>query len=777
MWIKQAQIISFGQFQQINFDFKNDFQVIFGLNEAGKTTLHQFISGVLFGFPTARGNKKKTFENIAGGAYGGGLTICVDDQDYLIKRIGRTESQVKLINLNSGQEYANPEEKLQVLLAPLTLELFNAIYSFDQEALLKIFNLRPDSFNDHLRSIATPGAEEWMQVANDLDKKAALNMGRTKTAKRPLNQALENLNQLEKQYQQRLAASPNLLELEQELKECRQVLKTLQLQQKDHQRQAANQSNLAAYRPAFRQLQQLEVKLKERQSLMTPEISQQIKSAHLKIQTEEQLEKPSKTQAELDQAEYHLEQLEKVSFAKQQVEKDLQDDELQLQMLRNKWQVENLPKPLNADQLRVMHQKLRATSSKELFLQPMDFTGFVLIILGILLLLFKQMGGAISLIVIGIGVLAWHFGHSKQSTEAEFDLIAVDSEYQNWKPEMVDLVQGDARQQTVLKTKLETDQARLQTIKQQIIPLEQELEWLGNNSNFNQRRSRLAELKLKQQQFKQEQAKRLKEQATMQSLLGQLGLQTWDEFQQRQVADQQTQELLEKKRLLNEQLKDVDIQLLDELPTDDQRIQHQQEIMHEINQQQAKLSQLEYQWDQIKQDDSLEYLGQKLADTRTEVFDDLQQYFVEKLSSQWIQSILNQTIGERLPQLMKQASEYLQILTNGRYIELKYTKTLLRAKNEQGDLFNLIDLSKGTAEQIYVALRLAFIQQMDSTAKLPILIDDAFVDFDAERRTNLIKILEQFVEAGYQVIYFTAHQIRQKNMINLSNVKRGKGHE
>lgn len=775
MWIKQAQINSFGQFQQINFDFENDFQVVYGLNEAGKTTLHQFISGVLFGFPTARGSKKKTFENLVGGTYGGNLTINVHNQDYRITRIGRTESKLTLTDLDSEKEYDNPEKKLQEILVPLTSELFNAIYSFDQEALLAIFNLRPDSFNDHLRSIATPGAEEWMQVATDLDKTAALQMGRTKTAKRPINQALSHLNQLEQQYQQRLTQSPNLLELEQELNQRRQNLNALQEQQKMQQKRAANQSDLAAYRPALQQLQQLDDQLSNRQQMMEPELSRKITALNFQIHTDGHSETPSITKSQLDQADRNLELLEHISSKKQQLEKNLQDDEQQLQMLRSKWQVDNLPKPLSTEQLSAFQAS--QSISNEPFLKPMMLGGIIFVILGILLLLLKQISGASIFIIVGLGLIVWQYGHVQSVSVPNFDLVEIDSEYQHWKPEMVDLVQGDAREQMILKDNIATDQGKLQDIQGQIIPLDQALACLGQDDNHNQRRLKLSELKLKQQHFDQEQSKRLKQQATMQSLLKKLGLQSWSEFEQRQIEDQQTKELLEKQRLLNEQLKDIDRQSLEGLPDDDQRIRDQQKMLHEINQQQASLTQLEYQWGQIKKDDSLEYLSQQLADERTRVFEDLQQYFVDKVLSQWVQSILNQTIGERLPQLMKQASEYLQSLTEGRYIELKYTKTLIRAKNAKGELFNLIDLSKGTAEQIYVALRLAFIQQMDSTAKFPILIDDAFVDFDAKRRANLIKILKQFVVDGYQVIYFTAHQIKENNIINLSNPERGEDYE
>lgn len=42
-------------------------------------------------------------------------------------------------------------------------------------------------------------------------------------------------------------------------------------------------------------------------------------------------------------------------------------------------------------------------------------------------------------------------------------------------------------------------------------------------------------------------------------------------------------------------------------------------------------------------------------------------------------------------------------------------------------------LSRGTSEQLYFALKLAFIQQIRDEINLPILIDDSFVNFDDHR--------------------------------------------
>ncbi|MDO7795042.1 AAA family ATPase [Lactiplantibacillus plantarum] len=53
MQIKRLEIAGFGKFQQQQFEFGDGLQVIYGLNESGKSTMRAFILGMLFGFPPA----------------------------------------------------------------------------------------------------------------------------------------------------------------------------------------------------------------------------------------------------------------------------------------------------------------------------------------------------------------------------------------------------------------------------------------------------------------------------------------------------------------------------------------------------------------------------------------------------------------------------------------------------------------------------------------------------------------------------------------------------
>ncbi len=115
------------------------------------------------------------------------------------------------------------------------------------------------------------------------------------------------------------------------------------------------------------------------------------------------------------------------------------------------------------------------------------------------------------------------------------------------------------------------------------------------------------------------------------------------------------------------------------------------------------------------------------------------------------------------PDIMN-AQKYLKELTGG-----KYTKINLEMQEiESADGVKIKKwetLSRGMREQLYLALRLAYASnyskdkitlEPNGRADLPVIIDDAFVNFDDVRTKNALKCLEELSKTN-QVFYFTCH--------------------
>jgi hypothetical protein len=68
-------------------------------------------------------------------------------------------------------------------------------------------------------------------------------------------------------------------------------------------------------------------------------------------------------------------------------------------------------------------------------------------------------------------------------------------------------------------------------------------------------------------------------------------------------------------------------------------------------------------------------------------------------------------------------------------------------------------LSRGTREQLFLALRLALVEQFARRgARLPVVLDDVLVNFDRRRAAAAARALAQFAAGGQQVIVFTCHR-------------------
>lgn len=113
--------------------------------------------------------------------------------------------------------------------------------------------------------------------------------------------------------------------------------------------------------------------------------------------------------------------------------------------------------------------------------------------------------------------------------------------------------------------------------------------------------------------------------------------------------------------------------------------------------------------------------------------------------------------------LNKTASNYIKILTNGKYDSLSVDNSLNVTINYDGKLIPLSKVSTGTIDQFYLALRLAITDIINgNNDKLPLLFDDCFAMYDNERLTATLKFLSNIKNT--QLIIFTCHE-RENNIL------------
>lgn len=116
---------------------------------------------------------------------------------------------------------------------------------------------------------------------------------------------------------------------------------------------------------------------------------------------------------------------------------------------------------------------------------------------------------------------------------------------------------------------------------------------------------------------------------------------------------------------------------------------------------------------------------------------------------------------ERQPAVLRRASEYAAVLTNGRYrrIAAPFGRSTIELESaEDGRIIDAAFLSRGAAEQIYLAIRLALADEVETDEPLPMLLDDLFVNFDDARMDAAAGLLTRIVrERRRQIIFLTCH--------------------
>lgn len=108
------------------------------------------------------------------------------------------------------------------------------------------------------------------------------------------------------------------------------------------------------------------------------------------------------------------------------------------------------------------------------------------------------------------------------------------------------------------------------------------------------------------------------------------------------------------------------------------------------------------------------------------------------------------------------ASVYFKLMTGGRYEKLVVDdedgKPVLRALRQDGTRIGVEAMSEGTADQLYLALRLAALDlRRASHPMMPLVLDDVLITSDDARAASILKALAKFAEAG-QVMLFTHHR-------------------
>ena len=302
---------------------------------------------------------------------------------------------------------------------------------------------------------------------------------------------------------------------------------------------------------------------------------------------------------------------------------------------------------------------------------------------------------------------------------------------------------------------------------------EEELKTLGRNQSERRRLRREEKARRRESDEYQHRIDELKMQRS--ALLVQGGSATREEFEQRAQLVHRRREIEELKAAVAAELETaaqtepelavVEEDLLAYIPEQNggcintlnmelEEIEHeQQQAFEQLGGHKREIEELENDVRSTKLRFERELVAEKIKRA-------LEKWVAVQLADQAIDRIRSRFERTRQPVTLTDASQFLERLTRGKYrsIWAPLGKRHLCVDNDQNETFLVDQLSGGTREQLFLAIRLALVRDFARKGiELPMVLDDILVNFDQLRTEAAVETLIDFAKEGQQILLFTCH--------------------
>lgn len=821
MRLKQIKIVNFGQFSDQTFDLPSDkIDVFFGANEAGKSTTVAFIKQILFGFHL-RSNSSPFFEDYTPLAHvspmGGSLVFENNGSEYKLERLYAKGDKTKrgILTVKKDGEVV-PESIFYDQIQNIDGSFYADSFIFNQEMLGQVSSLSQEDLLERIYYLGAADSGKLLELRDDFAKEAGKLF--KKTGKKPeVNRLLKQVEiqrdslvktqaeftdyetlaqkvsakkselvEKQKSLADLQKKADNLYHLEKEVSNYQNLL-DLQKQSKnisfDSENYQRAQDIMAQGRNLKNTIQALEEQINNLSDINLANVTEDKKLVQQKPQL-------LQWQAEYRACVQKQEQLEQEKNQLLSLSPELREvlnlSSTQIQQLQTDYT--NLPK---------VEEKELIVNSNNKFWYAVGGTlaGLGLVLLGAI--------GSLGIVALVTGIIFIAAGYVKNNNDHKQNAVILEKQKLVAKKREDFQANYGLNPDTLNLNNLLTNlnQYRLKesaekTNAAQINEINQETEQLATNlqnvlkmhvdNNFDDLLFSLDELENQVshvQEISQQKTNLTASLAQDNQDLKELGLKLqallakadvkdmaeYDKLYQESLHQTKLQTQIEvlKKSLNN------DLAKLQQIVDQPNELQKQLQIMtekiaattDEVNTLQQQVAELQVQLNNLSDSTAVFEAKQGLANAETNFTNSSKEYLANLLAAKWISRSLDIASNERFPKMLKAAKEYLKLLTGGRYVDLELDKKITVIRND-GKKREVKYLSRGTAEQLYFALKLAFIEQIKDKINLPILIDDSFVNFD-DRRIGYIDKLLKKISKNNQVLIFTA----QESLVNKLQIK------
>lgn len=859
MYLKTLTLFGFGQFHDRTFDLERGLNVLVGPNEAGKSTLTQFITAIFFGFPTKK-HPELRYEPLDGSRFGGAITFVQDATQYQVTRVdGPRGGTVTLRNLTLDLEL--PASQLAKLLAPVDAQLFQNVYALNEMRLGQVFQASKQDLTTHLQHVGAVGSDDWLAQAKRLDQRAEETY-KPQGRKPLLNDLLRQHQDLQAKLDKANAAYQTYWQLLQDQATARQRQATLREQLATQRQTVTHWTQLQQQWPTFQRWQALGTAQHQPTTGFTradatelERLQNQLTASQATAKTNQSRLKDLQAHAQLpalfqqylkvsEQVDPLFDQVPAVTAqAQERTRLTATVQELTQRSTAIEQQVANangqMPRPFSlatTQELKQQQADLQLANQKRRRLQqelnrlndqyqqaqptrrqrnPLAdkqlgwLAAGLLVLVGAMFLpgtLFKLVGAALGIAVgyYGVFIVDGETPASRELQSLTADIRDVQAQlreggqridaltnridaigeahgldhlpHEQWFGAQAAIGEWErlTQQLQATHTQLTTLQATLDQFQQAVTAA---LPQLAGQSVASQT-TQLRQLQTTQQRLvaqngelagltdriQQDHTAVARAQQAVTTFLQTRNVADTAAFYQRYQQIQNQDNVVAQRQALATQLGPAlaNLQALPDQATLDQHVttaqQAQQGAQQQLDATTTQLATLGGQLEHLTASGTQTALRQRLANLETQMRTVTQGWLTDRLTSRWISATLVAASGDRLPRIVDRASEYYAQLTENRYTKLELTSETLRVQRADGTWLPVGQLSRGTAEQLDLAMKLAFAVVMQAQAAMPLVIDDGLVNFDARRRQAAYALLLTLSQ-HLQIILLTADPV------------------
>ncbi|WMJ90584.1 ATP-binding protein [Anaerocolumna sp. MB42-C2] len=226
MQLRELRLNDFGKFHNKSLSLKDGINLIYGENEAGKSTIHSFVKGMLFGIEKQRGRASKDdiydkfqpWDNT--GSYNGSLDLKTSGKNIrIIRNFEKSSRNNSVIDLDTGRELQLSPEELIGLYGGLTETGYRGTISIEQ--------LKSRTDQDLVEEVRNYITNLSLSKSNEVDVAKALNYLQDKRKELESRQLNSKIAALEKEIEEGLKKEALADKLTLQLKETGEQEKVL----------------------------------------------------------------------------------------------------------------------------------------------------------------------------------------------------------------------------------------------------------------------------------------------------------------------------------------------------------------------------------------------------------------------------------------------------------------------------------------------------------------------------------------------------------------------